>query len=207
MQDQKSLTLHWRSFSEWGRECVTSSFAYKDRLYRIYECLHPIATQITRDARPKIIDSPLTLICRMGQGAFLTCFDYKGGQYIRKGQQYSNVNNVRLAIGYLNATINRNTWHPEPEIGTNSLNQTRHNPRVNRYGSGFGLPRCAGTGVWTGLEPNRTVLAVETRTACGLPGPIDNTSYRWCINHVKGVFANSKSVNIDMQLESLMNWI
>jgi len=74
MQDQKSLTLRWRSFSEWVRECVTFSFAYKSSLYLIYERLHPIATQITQGARPKIIESLLTLIFRMGQGAVFTCF-------------------------------------------------------------------------------------------------------------------------------------
>ena len=74
MQDQKLLMLHWRSFSEWGRKNVTFFFAYKGSLYLIYERLHPIATQITHDARPKIIDSLLTLILRMRQGAFLTCF-------------------------------------------------------------------------------------------------------------------------------------
>jgi hypothetical protein len=74
MQDQKLLKLCWRSFSEWGKECVTFSFAYKGSLYLIYERLHPIATQMTQDARPQIIGSPLTIIFRMGQGAFLSCF-------------------------------------------------------------------------------------------------------------------------------------
>jgi len=74
MQDQKSLTLRWRSFSEWGRECVTSSLAYRGSRYIIYERLYLIATQITQGARPKIIDSLLTVIFRMGQGAVLACF-------------------------------------------------------------------------------------------------------------------------------------
>ena len=74
MQEQKSLTLCWRLFSQWGRECVTFSSAYKGSLYLIYERLHPIATQITQGASPKVIDSLLTLIFRMGQRAVLTCF-------------------------------------------------------------------------------------------------------------------------------------
>jgi len=74
MQDQKSLTLHSQSFSDWGRECVTISFAYKGSRYVIYERLHPIATRITQGARPKIMDMPLTVIFRMGQGAVLACF-------------------------------------------------------------------------------------------------------------------------------------
>jgi hypothetical protein len=74
MQDQKSLSLHWCSFSEWSRVCVTFSFASEGSLYLVYEHLHRIATQITQGARPKIIDSPLTLTFRMGQGAVLTGF-------------------------------------------------------------------------------------------------------------------------------------
>jgi hypothetical protein len=74
IQVQKSLTLCWRSFSEWGRECVTFSFAYNCSLYLIYEHLHPIAAQMTQGARPKIIDSPLTLIFRMVQRPVLTSF-------------------------------------------------------------------------------------------------------------------------------------
>jgi len=128
VQDQKSLTRGWLSFSGWGRE------------------------------------------------RFSLVFDYKGGQYIRKGQQSINVNILGLAIGYLNATINRITWKPEPEIGTDRSSETRQNLRVDGYGSRFGPPRCSGSGFWMGLEPNRTVLAVRTRTAGGLPGPVANSN-------------------------------
>jgi len=103
-------------------------------------------------------------------------FDYKGGQYIRKGQQSTNVNIWRLAIGYLNVTINRITRIPEPEIGTHGSSQTRQNPRVDGYGSGFGPPRCSGSGFWTGLESNWTVSEVRTRTTAGLPRPVANTN-------------------------------
>jgi hypothetical protein len=74
LQNQTLLTHHWHTSSEWGRECVTLSFAYKRCLYLICECLHPISTQITQDARPKIIDLQLPLIFSMGQRACLTCF-------------------------------------------------------------------------------------------------------------------------------------
>ena len=62
LQDQNSITLCWRSLSEWGRECVAPTFAYAAIQYLIYEWLQPIATQITHDARPKIIDAALILI-------------------------------------------------------------------------------------------------------------------------------------------------
>jgi len=61
-QDQYSLTLCWRSFSVWGRECVALPFAYKASQYLIYEWSQPIATQITHDARLKMVDASLTLI-------------------------------------------------------------------------------------------------------------------------------------------------
>jgi len=123
-------------------ECVTFSYAYKVSLYLIYERPHLIAAQITQGARPKIIDLPLTLIFRIGQRPVLTWFDYKGSQYIRKGQRYTNVNILGLAIGYLNATINGNTRIPEPENCSDGSSEIRQNPRVDVYGSVFGPPRC-----------------------------------------------------------------
>jgi len=69
MQGQKSLTLRRGSFLCWGREHVAFVFASKGGQYLICGGLQPIATQITQDARPKIIDTPLTLIVRMAQGA------------------------------------------------------------------------------------------------------------------------------------------
>jgi len=62
LQVHKSLTLRWRSISEWGRECGARSFAYKASQYCMYEWSQPIAKQMTNDARPKIVEAPLTLI-------------------------------------------------------------------------------------------------------------------------------------------------
>jgi len=62
LQVQNSFTLWWRSFPEWGRECVALSFAYKAIQYRIVEWPRLIATWITNDARPNIFDAPLMLI-------------------------------------------------------------------------------------------------------------------------------------------------
>ena len=101
---------------------------------------------------------------------------HNGGQYIRKGQQYSNVNILRLAIGFLNATINRYTRIPEPEIRTDGSSETRQHWRIDGYGSGFGPPRCSRSGFWKGLDTNRTVLAVRSRTPGVVPGPVANTT-------------------------------
>jgi hypothetical protein len=68
------------------------------------------------------------------------------------------------------------TQNAEPEIGTDGSRQTRRNPRVDGYGSGFGPPRVCGSGFWPVHEPNWPVFAVQTRTAGGLPGPVDNTN-------------------------------
>jgi len=127
MQDQKSLTRRWLSFSRWGRQRVS------------------------------------------------LVFDYKGGQYIRTGQRYPNVNNLRLSVGYLSATINRTTWTPEPEIGTNGSRLVRQTPLVHRYGSSFAPPRCSMSGFWRCLEPNWTVSVARIRTAGRLPRPVANT--------------------------------
>jgi hypothetical protein len=72
------------------------------------------------------------------------------------------------------------TRNAELEIRTDGSCQTRQNPRVDRYGSGFGPPRVYGSGVWMVLKPNRPVFAVQTRTAGGLPGPVANTIKNEC---------------------------
>jgi len=75
MEGQQSLTLRWRSFSWWGREHFTFSFAYKGSQYFVYDYVQPIAHKITQDTWPRIVDTTLTLIFMMGQGAcyYLFC--------------------------------------------------------------------------------------------------------------------------------------
>jgi len=74
-------------------------------------------------------------------------FSYNGGRFIWKGQWCAKVSILRLTVGYLNATTYRKTRNTEPEIGTNGSSQTRQNLQVDGYGSGFGPPRCCGSGV------------------------------------------------------------
>jgi len=66
--------LHWPSVSGWGRERVAIVFASKSSQYLTYGWLKPIASEITHDAKPKIVDIPLTLIFRIGQGA--CCYSF-----------------------------------------------------------------------------------------------------------------------------------
>jgi hypothetical protein len=108
-------------------------------------------------------------------------FSYEGGRFIRKGQRCAKVNILRLTVGYLNASLNRNTRNTEPEIGTNRCSHTRQNPQVDGYRSGFGQPKPCRLGFCTVLEPNWTIFPVWTRTAGRLPGPVA-TSIRWRLN-------------------------
>jgi len=68
MQDQKSLMLRWCSFSRCSREYAAIALAYKGGQYSINDNLQPFTTQITKDAKPKIVDALLMLILIMGQG-------------------------------------------------------------------------------------------------------------------------------------------
>jgi len=86
--------------------------------------------------------------------------------------QYSTINS---SISQCNHKCE--IWKEEPEIESVGSCQTRRNLRVDVYASGYGLPRVSGRGFWTGLEPNRLVFALETRTAGLLPGPVANTIY------------------------------
>ena len=47
----------------------------------VYGWLRSSSTHITRDARPKIVDTPLTLIFRMGREFLVLFFGNNGGQY------------------------------------------------------------------------------------------------------------------------------
>ena len=74
MEGQQSLTLHWRSFSRWGSENSAIRFGYKGGQWFIYDCLQHIGSVITPNTWPIIIDTPLTLIFRMGQGGYHNLF-------------------------------------------------------------------------------------------------------------------------------------
>jgi len=131
MQDGKSLTLSWRSFPRWGRECV------------------------------------------------YICFDYEGGQYIKKRLWRTKVNILRFPVGYLNATINRDTWNTEQEIGTDRSRQTQPNLWGDGYKLGFGLIRGRGSGSWTGFGPIQPSFALKPTPLAGFPDPL-LTLHKFC---------------------------
>jgi len=131
---------------------------------------------------------------RWGRECVSVCFEYNGGQYIMKWYWGTKVNILRLTVGYLNATLSRNTWKPEPEIGNNSCCQTSHTPQVDRSGCRFAPSRPSRSGFWTGLEPNRPIFGNRTRTAGGLPGPVANTSRRPSSRCFVRIFPSPRSV-------------
>ena len=122
------------------------------------------------------VDALLTLIFRMWLGAWVCVFCTSRWLIRRKWTvtykcQYFTINS---SISECNHKCEiRNA---EPEIGIDGSCQTLRNPCVDRYRSGFGPPRVSRSGLWTDLEPNRPVFAVQTRNAGGLPGPVANTT-------------------------------
>jgi len=112
-----------------------------------------------------------------GRERLSTCLLYNGCQYIRKWQCSDILDILQLAVGFLNATINWKTWNTGLEIGPDGSSQTQRDTPVARFGAVFGPPRSSRLCVWTVLEPNRSVVPVQTRIAGGLPGPVANTTY------------------------------
>ena len=149
-------------------------YAANTLLMTVFDLSHP---QITEDTQPTIIDAPLTLIFRIWLGACVYSF-WSLRQPLH--QKWT----VRYQCQYfkINTSISEcdhqcETQHAEPQMGNDGSSQTQGNPRADRYGSRFALPRVHGSGFCTGLEPNRQVSAVHLRTARGRPGPIANTTY------------------------------
>jgi len=62
LQNHISLTLRWRSFSEWDSDRVAICLANKDCQHLGFALQWPIHYSNTLLNRPKIIDTPLTLI-------------------------------------------------------------------------------------------------------------------------------------------------
>jgi hypothetical protein len=69
--------LRWHSFSWWGKEGIAICFANKGSQKFLYDWLQPIRGAISKDAWPKIVDTPLMLIFMMGQGGYCNLFCLK----------------------------------------------------------------------------------------------------------------------------------
>ena len=60
--DKEPLTLHWHSFSRWGRKHFIVSFPYIGSQYFVYDNLQLVTPQITHVTCLRIIDAPFTFI-------------------------------------------------------------------------------------------------------------------------------------------------
>jgi len=129
----------------------------------------------------------LTLIFRMWLGAWVCLFCTSRRLIRRKWPVTYQCWYFTIHSSISECDHKCETWNAEPKIGTNGSSQTRGNPRVDGYGSAFGLPRVSRSGFWPGLEPNRPVFVVRTRTAGGFPGPVANTrnAYISCLQPLK----------------------
>jgi hypothetical protein len=148
MQDQISLTLCWRSV---------------DALLTLCWCS---------------VDALLTLILWMWLGAWVSVFCTSRRLIHRKWTMTYQCQYFAISSSISECDHKCETRNAEPEIGPEGSSQTGSNPSVDGYGSGFCPPRVSGSGFWPGLEANRPVFAVQTRTAGGLPGPIANTTHQ-----------------------------
>jgi len=71
--------------------------------------------------------------------------------------------------------MDRATRIAEPEIGTGGSSHTQQNLQIDRYRSGFRLPRSIALSFWPDQKPNRPIVAFPIWTAAWLPGPAANT--------------------------------
>jgi len=149
--------------------------AYKGCHILHYGYLRSCTTNITEDARPLIIDAPLTCIFRMSLGTWVCSFCSLRQSIHQKWIVMYQCQYFTIISSISQCDNKCETQNAEPEIGTDGSSLTWWHPWVDRYGSGVGLPRAGRSRFWTGLEPNCPVFVVQIRTAGGLPGPVANT--------------------------------
>jgi len=87
-----------------------------------------------------------------------------------------------LTVAYLNGTRNVKLGTQKRRLEPTGLAQPGESLGLMDTGPGSARAESAGWVFLTGLEPNRPVFAVQTRTACVLPGPVGNTNpgATWC---------------------------
>jgi hypothetical protein len=76
VQHTKSLTLCWRSFSAWGCDHVAITFAQNSCQYDDYGYLPYQSPWIIQDAKPKIVDTLLTLCWHSVDAVMMLCWRF-----------------------------------------------------------------------------------------------------------------------------------
>jgi len=128
------------------------------------------------------VDALLTLIFRLWLGAWVSVF-CTSRQLIRRTWTVT----YQCEYFTISSSISEcsdicETRNAEPEIGSDGSSQTRRNRRVDGYWTGFDPSRVSRLGFWPGLEPNRPIFEVRTRTAGGSPEPVANTSSSFSVS-------------------------
>jgi len=98
----------------------------------------------------------LTLIFRMWLGEWLSVFCTSRRLIRRQWTVTYQCQYFTISSSISECDHQCETRNAEPEIGPDGSSQTRRNPRVDRYGSGFGLPSVRGSGfvwVWNRTNP------------------------------------------------------
>jgi len=107
-----------------------------------------------------------------GRECVSLAFSYKGSRFIPKEQRSTKVNILRLAVGYVNATINRKTRNTELEIVTNGSIHTRQTRGLTDTGPGLSWQHTADQIVGRFWNPTELFLRFETRLLADFPDPL-----------------------------------
>jgi len=132
----------------------------------------PIASQITQDGRPKIVDTPLTLIFRMGQVACHPFF-----WLLRQPIHQKKTTTYQSQYFAMNSRISQRDHKCTIQTSrTRDWNQSAkpcpENLWVDGYTSGFGPPSVSMSGFWAGQRSNQTVLWSKHRLLAGYLHPV-----------------------------------
>jgi len=133
---------------------------------------HSYYRRCKTEYRWRSVDALLTLIFGMWLGTWVSLF-YTSRRLIRRKWTVTyQCQSFTISSSISECDHKCETRNAEPEIGPDGSSQTRWNPQVDGYGSGFGPPRVRGSGFGPGLEPNRPVLRSKPGPLAGYPDPL-----------------------------------
>jgi len=172
--DQSLLILCWHLFSISGSECVAFSLTYNGCQYLIYESLQPIATQISHDSRPTIVDPSLMSIWDWDQERVAFTFSYKCSLYLHNECLHPIATQITQDVRrkIVDASFTHICW----------MRQRVYLSNVECEGSQY-MKKCQWHIIVDVLRfaieylLKLSVLKIWTWTTCWLPGLIANPKY------------------------------